>query len=244
MRRVFWCAVAAAAFVGWGGASCAMAATLLDDGFDAESVPAGGWVMNDTAFTNFTVMGGTVDLLAPGNPFGLSGSGTNSSGNFVDLDGSTDHGGFLATNQTYAFDAGDTVTLSVDVAGNGRGGADDSLFLGFRLMGTPSITDVTASSPFSVNQSSAMLSGMATVAADAPFQIYTISFKALSAGSLMGFVGTTSMDNVGPLVDRFTLQDQLAIALPEPTAWAFLIAGFGGVGALKRQVRRRRAVAG
>src|SRR4051794_36223044 len=82
MRQVAGACVAAALVL---GAPKAGAVVLLSDNFDAEPVPASpGWVANYNSFANFFVGSGTVDLLGPSNPFGLTGSG-----NFVDLDGST-----------------------------------------------------------------------------------------------------------------------------------------------------------
>ncbi|MBS0361231.1 MAG: PEPxxWA-CTERM sorting domain-containing protein [Proteobacteria bacterium] len=227
------------ALLGLGVASRAWSAVLLDDNFDGETVPAGGWVMNDTSFTNFIVSAGSVDLLTGGNPFGLVGSGTNSSGNFVDLDGSTFAGGTLQTKATYSFNAGDTVTLSIDVGGNQRSGTD-GLFAGFSFVGSPSIGSFSTSGLGAPVQPPNMLMGMTSLASTDPFQVLTISFVAQSAGGLTAFVGTDSADNMGPLLDRVTLSD-LAADVPEPQAWMLMIVGFGGLGALLR--RRRLAVA-
>ncbi|MBS0334736.1 MAG: hypothetical protein JSS35_18350 [Proteobacteria bacterium] len=240
-RSVGFYAVAAAAVALSGSGARAMAATLLDDNFDGESVPAGGWVMNDTSFANFNVATGSVDLLTAGNPFGLTGSGTNSSGNFIDLDGSTDQGGFLQTKQSYAFNAGDTVTLSVDVGGNQRSGSD-GLFVGFQFAGVPSLSNVSLAGLTSSVQPPGMLMGMSTLSSTDPFQVFTISFVANSAGSLTALVGTNSADDMGPLLDHVTLAD-VACAAPEPTAWAFCIIGFGGIGGLLRRARQQAVMA-
>lgn len=241
--QVAFCAAALAAVIGSGAASRAGATTIFNDNFDEELIPAGStWIMNDNSFTNFNVVGGgTVDLLTAGNPFGLTGSGTNSSGNFVDLDGSTDHGGFLQTKQAFSFNAGDTVTLSVDVGGNERSGTD-GLFAGFQFAGAPAITNLTASGLGNFTMANDQILGTAQLASTAPFQTYSISFTAISAGSINALVGTDSADNVGPLLDHVILSD-LSTAVPEPAAWAFLITGFGAIGALMRRDRRRAATA-
>jgi hypothetical protein len=227
--------------LGASAASRAAAATLLNDNFDEEAVPAGGWIMNDTSFTNFVVASGSVDLLTAGNAFGLTGSGTNSTGNVIDLDGSTNQGGFLQTKQAYAFNAGDIVTLSVDVGGNQRLGSD-GLFVGFQFAGAPSVTDVAFTGLSNSVQPGNTLMGTATLDSTAPFSVYTISFRATSNGSLTAVVGTDSTDDRGPLLDRVTLSD-VTNAIPEPTSWALLIVGFGGIGGLMRRSRMRIATA-
>jgi hypothetical protein len=228
-----------AALLGSGMASNAWSAVFLDDNFDAEAVPPGGWVRNDAAFINFDVVTGTVDLLAGGNPFGLVGSGTNSTGNVIDLDGSTMAGGTLQTKSSFAFNAGDVVTLSLDVGGNQRTGVDD-LFAGFRFTGAPGITGATATGFGAPVLSPGMLTGTTNLDFTDPFQVFTISFTATSAGSVSAFVGTDSADNRGPLLDRVTLSD-LAADIPEPASWALIIIGFGGIGGVLRRGRERSA---
>jgi hypothetical protein len=51
-------------------------------------------------------------------------------------------------------------------------------------------------------------------------------------------IGTNSADNVGPLLDNVKLTVDAGV--PEPAAWAMMLAGFGLVGAA---MRRREKVA-
>jgi len=229
------------------GASSAGAAVIFTDNFAADPVPSPpNWVPNDPIFTNFFVGGGTVDLLAAGNPFGLTNSGTTGSTHFVDLDGTSTQGGFLETIQQFSYTAGQTVTLSVDVGGNERFGTD-GLFAGFRFFGPADFTNVSTTGFTSTQTPSSPtleLLGISQIANNTPFQTYSISFTALSAGSVDALVGTDSRDQVGPLLDRVTVATTaLAASVPEPTGWALMIIGLGGVGgSLRRQRAQRGAV--
>lgn len=87
-------------------------------------------------------------------------------------------------------------------------------------------------------------------AAGGPFPETTFMLSALSTFNRTAFDGYTanavknnaasegqSTDNVGPVVVPF------GTAVPEPAAWALMIAGFGGVGAMMRQRRQRLVTA-
>jgi hypothetical protein len=228
MRRVV--GVCAAALVAL-GASSAGAAVVFTDNFDAEIVPAGGWIMNDASFANFDVTQGTVDLLATGNPFGLPGVG-----NFVDLDGSTRAGGTLQTISQFSYQAGETVTLDVRVAGNHRSGTDN-LFAGFAFSNPMNVTNIVTTGFTGTETVGPQLLGTIALGSGAAYQDYTISFEALASGTLAALVGTDSHDNKGPLLDGLTL---MVLAVPEPSGWSLMILGFGGMGAV---LRRRRAAA-
>jgi hypothetical protein len=79
----------------------------------------------------------------------------------------------------------------------------------------------------------------ASLASTAPDLDDTITFTALSAGSLRAIIGTDSNDNIGPLLTAVTLATLATI--PEPASWSLMILGFGGAGAI---LRRRRTAAG
>ncbi|THD63644.1 PEPxxWA-CTERM sorting domain-containing protein [Phenylobacterium sp.] len=230
------------------GATRAGAVVVFSDNFDEQTVPPVGEILNDNSFVNFNVdgggPGGTVDLLTSKNTWSLHGSGANTSGNFVDLDGSSNDGGFLQTKQAFSFNAGDTVTLSIDVGGSERMGTD-TMYAGFLFSGIPDITGVTTTNFNQPNQTPGQeLLGFSQVGSSDPFQVFTISFVATAPGSVMALVGTTSKDNVGPLLDQLTVTDDPAAdaLVPEPASWALMILGFGGVGSLLR--RRRTEVFG
>ena len=213
------------------GAGKTAASVVFSDNFDAETVPTPpGWIANDASFANFFVQDGTVDLLGPANPFGLTGVG-----NFVDLDGSTDNGGVMETIRQFDFSAGSTVTLDLLVSVNQRGGSD-TLFGGFRFFSPRSVDNVSLSGFTSFqepNLPTQELLGIASLSSGSPYQVYSISFHALTNGTISALIGTDSADNVGPLLDGVTITD-----VPEPAAWSLMIAGFGLLGATLRTRRR------
>ena len=226
------------------GASQAGAAVIFSDNFDSDAVKSTGWFANQTTLNNFSVSGGTVDVYGVGNLHGLTGTG-----NFIDLDGSSGHGGVLQSLQDFSFKAGDLMTADFDVGGSEREGTD-GLFGGFAFSNNASVADVTTSgfSSFQTPETTQQLLGFAQVASTAAFQHFQISFRAITDGSFSLLVGTDSNDNIGPLLDSVTLTDGLALApvalVPEPASWALMMVGFGGVGAIlrrRRGVRRARA---
>lgn len=92
------------------------AATIFSDNFDGEN--AGVGVLNYFGFTQWTVSGGTVDLIGSGFHNFQPGNGL-----YVDMDGSTSNAGIMT--RTFSLDAGN-YSLSYSLAGSQRGG-DDSV---------------------------------------------------------------------------------------------------------------------
>lgn len=234
MRR--WAGVTIAAALAF-GASGASAATLFFDGFNGE--PVNGAAPNYSSFANFFVGEGTVDLIGPGNPYSLTGNG-----NFVDLDGSTNDGGYLETINQFGFNTGDRITLSFLAGGSQRGGID-GLYGGFRFFGPAAFSHVTFSTFASAGEgfapSHTLVGSDPFVFGTDPYQLYRISFIAESSGMFTAFVGTTSNDSVGPLLDYVRISSG---AVPEPSAWAVMILGFGAAGAMIRRARRNPATLG
>ena len=66
------------------------------------------------------------------------------------------------------------------------------------------------------------------------------AFIATGAGSLQMAFGTTSADNIGPLLDNVRLD---VSAVPEPATWAMMLLGLGFVGGAMRSRRRKQNVA-
>lgn len=210
------------------------AASGLTDNFDAES--PGSTILNYNGFANFDVGNGTVDLLFDPNGFGLACAG--GSGSCVDLDGSTRDGGYLTTKNFYSFNAGDKVTLSFDLSGNMRQAGDDNFLAGFSFQAPVDVLGYTLSGgyfpggPFDFLNSSGV-SSSSTIGQAKPFTTYILSFTAGSAGALKAYVGTDSNDNIGPILDNFSLN--IAGGVPEPSQWMLLILGFGAIGATMRR---------
>jgi hypothetical protein len=92
-------------------ATPAMAATVFSDNFNGENGGVGQ--LNYTAFANWNVVSGSVDLIGNGFFDFLPGNGL-----YVDMDGSTGAAGSIQTKATFA---PGSYTLSFDLAGSERG---------------------------------------------------------------------------------------------------------------------------
>ena len=93
--------------------------TLLSDNFDAEN--GGMGAVNYTAFVNWNVVRGSVDLFGNGFFDFLPGNGL-----YVELDGNTLHAGKLETKTTFTLDAG-LYELQFDVGNNDTFGTSTTL---------------------------------------------------------------------------------------------------------------------
>jgi len=218
--------LAATAALAIAGTAQAGVVTLFSDNFDAE--PA---ALTVTSLANWTVTG-NIDIVDQANPYGIGAC----LGRCADLDGTTGPGEILS--KPIAFGAGKPVLVSFDVSGNQRGGPDDSFLF-----------ELTFSSVlnYNLNVITGFLSGSTgfytsagtgtyweTIASGRPYVTYTLGFIPTTAGSLQLRMGTTSNDNIGPILDNV-----LVTQVPEPATWAMLIAGFGLVGFA---MRRRRTL--
>ncbi len=221
-------------------ASGAHATVLASENFETYTPTDHGGLAYDLNFTGFNrgfhPTDGTVDLIGTPNAWGLTGQS-----NFIDLDGSTNDGAIFRSD-VFTFKAGDTVTLSFTLAGNQRGGTDQWDF-GFQTDGgNIDFNNITVSGP-SISGlplsavGPAIGAGQADLAYNSDWHTYSMSFKAGNAGAFTAYIGTTSADNVGPLVDDINLTKTGAV--PEPATWALMIGGFGLAGAT---LRRRRAI--
>lgn len=226
---------AAAGVLGLLMAGAAQAGIVLSDNFDGETA-----ALNYNGFANWTVSDGTVDVVNHG-AFGINCVG--GAGKCVDLDGSTGNAGIM-TSSSFAFDVGDIVTLSFQARGNDRGGPLDALTAGFNFA-APGSGTTFASGGFGVG--GGLFAGGtsfsftdAAVASEDPYALYTVGFTAATAGSLRVFINTSGGDNIGPILDDVTLDiTGRGGVIPEPSTWAMMLLGFGGLGAM---LRRRRPV--
>ena len=136
-------------------------------------------------------------------------------GGYIDLDGSSGSNNNPAGQLTSktVFGPG-TYTLTFDLAGNRRGAMAQT-------------TDVT-------------LGDFSTSIGPEPqglgFQTFTFTFTTTVAGSLV-------FTEEGPSDQQGNLLDNVKLSVPEPSAWALMLMGFGGLGAVLRANRRRLATA-
>jgi hypothetical protein len=214
-------------------AAGAQAATVLTDSFDTE-----GTSLNYNSFDNFTVSDGTVDLVNH-NTYSINCFG--GAGKCVDLDGTTMDAGIL-TSDAFAFEAGDTVTLTFQARGNDRERPLDILLAGFVFN---SVVDLTHSFGGGFGSGGGDLLGVTdfqvsdTLNFDDPYALYSVGFTALTTGTFAFQIWADGSDNFGPILDNVSLDiTPSTAAIPEPTTWALMIVGFGGVGATLRQRRR------
>ncbi len=209
-------------------AAGATATTVLNDDFSGET-PA----LQVASLANFTVTGG-VDVVGASNPYGIV-----TSKNVVDLDG-TPGPGRLTTN-SFAFGAGKQVTLTFVLGGAQRGSVSDEFEAGFAFSPAATISGYTLGGGYGgVNIGGytgiSAIETFSSISGTSPFTTYSLSFLSVTAGSLTANIGSSSADNVGPLLSSVTLDIG---TVPEPASWALMIAGFGLVGV----AARRRAIA-
>lgn len=175
-------------------ASAASVTTLLQDNFNQENNSAA--TLNYNQFANFNVINGSVDLIGNGYYDFLPGNGL-----YIDLDGTTSQAGTLQSKTAFNFQAGDTVNLSFQLAGNQRNGMIDPVTVSLGSL---------FSETFSLPQSQG-------------FTTYTRSFTVASATSATLNFQETGADNIGLLLDNVTLTK----SVPEPGS----IMGILGLGA-------------
>ncbi len=228
--------VGAALCASLAAASGAQASVLFSDNFDAEN--GGASALNYTGFAKWTVSG-QVDLVKQPD-YGITCQG--GSGSCVDLDGTSGPGSI--TSQAINFSAGDHLVVSFDLSGSQRSSASDEFNLTGNFGGSTDVLNFANLGGF-IGIGSGDYFGATTlgtyeefIAGDKPWTHYSFGFTAGQAGSLTLIFGTTSDDNIGPLVDNVSVTNG---AVPEPAAWALMIGGFGLAGAALR--RRRSAVA-
>lgn len=190
-------------------AQAAQAATVVfSDDFNST-----GQQLNQTAFTQWTVTSGSVDVIGDGGSFAFLPAGNF---NYVDLNGSSGHPGQLTTKMTFA--AG-TYLVSFQLAGSQGGAnnvdkADHTTQIGFSLGGTTKSLTLHSTDPLG-----------------------NYSFLFASNGGHLSFTDLVGGNpNVGNLLDNVTVS-----AVPESSTWAMMILGFAGLGFLA--YRKSAAVA-
>jgi hypothetical protein len=209
-------------------AGTANAATLFADNFDAE--PA---ALTVTSLANWTVTG-NIDIVDQVNPYGIGAC----LGRCVDLDGTTGPGEILS--KPIAVGAGSPVLISFDLSGNQRGGADDQFYFE-ALFDNGNAVFFQVVSGFTYGGAGIIFGStgtyVETIGPGRPYVNYVLSLTPSTPGNMQIRFGTTSADNIGPILDNVLVTQA---GVPEPATWAMLIAGFGFVGFAAR--RRRTAV--
>jgi hypothetical protein len=135
--------------------------------------------------------------------------------------------------------------VSFAVSGNPRAGTPADIFnfaLGFTDPENIAVFTLISGFQGSYGSTGPGISTMGTytesLVRNRPFVSYALSFVPTSAGSLLlTFGGAGPNDSAGPIIDNILVDS----AVPEPSTWLMLIAGFGMVGVAAR--RRRSSVA-
>ena len=220
-----------AALVGAAIASChvssAGAAVLYVDNFDSDTA-----VLNwpgDSLFQSIPQPGNvaglpSVDLVGYSNGWGTLVDG--SSGNSVDLDGTTGYGYGPPDGEIQSrvmFGAG-TYSLSFDLAGNLRGALSETTTVG-----------ITNDPSENVSYTPANTQG---------YMLETQSFTLTQPGYLF-FVDTgLPSDQQGNLLDNIALTSPNAnLATPLPPTWTMMLIGFAGLGFVAYRKKRERGSA-
>ena len=212
----------------------ASAVTIFSQNFD--SAPRAN---NTTNVPGFTVTGG-VDIVSNGTAGVLC---AGAAGRCLDLVGSPNVGS--VTSDPIGFNAGRVITVSFAVSGNPRAGTPADIFnfaLGFTDPENIAVFTLISGFQGSYGSTGPGISTMGTytesLVRNRPFVSYALSFVPTSAGSLLlTFGGAGPNDSAGPIIDNILVDS----AVPEPSTWLMLIAGFGMVGIAAR--RRRSSVA-
>ncbi|MYM67417.1 DUF642 domain-containing protein [Pseudoduganella sp. FT55W] len=152
-------------------ASQAQAVAIFSDNFDTDTLD-----LNTTVFLGgWTVSGGTVDTIGPGNYDVFPGNG-----HYIDLDGSTNAPGLFS--KTLSLTAGMTYTATFELAGNHRTSENDTVTVNFG----------------SANGSYVMAGGDA-------FTPYSLTFTAGSSGPYSLSFKNDGNNNIGALLDNVTV---------------------------------------
>jgi len=188
----------------------ANAGVIFIDDFNTEAGAAGVSSLNYTGFSNWTVSGGTVDVVANSNGWGITCAG--GSGKCVDLDGSNGNAGIL-TSSLLSLGAG-TYSLSFDISGNQRGGAADSFTLAL----------------------GGYLNESFNLSATAPWQTVTRTFTVLGDTANNIIFNHAGGDNIGIMLDNVSLSKT---DVPEPATLAMFGLGLIGLGFARRRQARK-----
>lgn len=191
------------------GTTNANAGILLYDDFNSEN--GGNWQLNYDGFANWTVTGGTVDLIGGNSGWNWY---TATNGLYVDMDGSTGNAGIMTLKSSVLTLGPGTYTLQFDLAGNKRTPQQDAVHVQVNL--------------------GSVFSKQYTLAWDAPFTSYVETFTVLAgdAPASLSFEGIGT-DNIGMLLDNVKVS-----SVPEPATMLLLGTGLVGVAAFRRKLKK------
>jgi hypothetical protein len=204
----------ATAALAFGAIDRAQAATFsFSDNFDLEN--GGAAALGYTSFTNWNVTSADVDLIGNGSFDSFPGNGL-----YVDLNGNAP--GQITSNTTYAFNAGDVVNLSFDLAG----AADAS---------NPNVTVALGS----------LFSQTFTRPQNQAFTPFTTSFTVGSSTNAALTFTAAGGTNGGLRLDNVSLASTGAAPtaeVPEPSDLAGTAFAFGSVVLLKRKFGKKAQI--
>jgi hypothetical protein len=217
------------------------AVTVFTENFDGQT-PSLSATLDQFSVT------GSVDVVAPVNIFGITVSAP-ASGNVLDIDG-TGAAGLITSIPSFAFNAGDMVTLAFVLGGSQRGDVGDTFTTSFLFANNTAYSNVSGTGLYSGLSGSGSGSDLLKslfVSGTTPFTLSSISFLAQSAGSLRFGFSSPSQDNIGPLLDNISLQVtpptvRAFSSNPEPATWATMLLGFLLIGWVMRKRRPRQTV--
>lgn len=208
--------------------SAASATVVFSDSFETDTPGTSLTALNNLSVT------GTVDVVAVSNPYGIV-----APSNVVDLDGTPGPGSI--TSGSFAFGAKQHVTLSFVLGGAQRGSISDPFSAGFTFSGATQLNNYTLGGAYGSADigtfNTTAITTVTSIAGTSPFVTYSLAFTTGNAEALGFNIGSSSADNIGPLLDSVKLD---VGAVPEPATWGLMIGGFAMVGVA---ARRRSSVA-
>jgi len=169
--------------------------------------------VGSTSMTGWTVSGSeALAWIGPTNPFSLTAS---DGSYFLDLTGYAEGAPFSGVTQTISTTDGAHYSLTFDLGSSAN-------------YGLPSGITASAGGTSQVFTSTSVL--------DSVWTTETLNFTASGASTVISLVGEQGVDYIG--LDNVDVVETSG-PIPEPAAWAIMMSGLFGVGAL---ARRRRAI--